>query len=79
MQSDDTMKTGYKIALLGGVIVALITYLSFTNNPTMGVSLLIILPFLLCPIACGVAGGAMWFFNRSKKHHDLIKADKRKS
>lgn len=73
------MKTGNKMALLGGgAIAVLATYLSFTNNPAIGVSLLVILPFLLCPIVCGAAGAVMWL-NRSKKQHDSIGIDKRKS
>jgi hypothetical protein len=80
VRSDDAVRTGNKMALLlGGAIVIFAVYLSFTNNPVTGASLLVILPFLLCPIVCGAASGVMWFFNRSKKQHDSIRIDKRKS
>lgn len=66
------------MALLGsGVIVVLATYLSFTNNPAIGASLLVFLPFLLCPIVCGAIGGAMWFSRSKIKQRDSMGTDKK--
>ena len=74
------MKTRNKIALLlGGVIVIFAVYLSFTINPVTGASLLVILPILFCPIACGGVGAIMWLAHRSEMKADLKKVDKRKS
>jgi multisubunit Na+/H+ antiporter MnhG subunit len=56
------------ITLLSGIVgIAFLASLFFVKNTLLSLSLLAILPLLLCPVACGVIGGLIWLTGRPLK------------
>lgn len=82
MQSDESVKTRYKIILLVAIALSA-AYISLTINVVAGLSLLAISPLLLCLATCGimggVIGGATWFSRSKTKQRGTMVTEKRKS